>query len=81
MTQTVPLIMKNLSNMFVCELVVLDNVNFYQHILKDLLFLLKTLWRSIALEWLALCARVFPALYEHCTKVVRYVQFDFVSWY
>ena len=35
--------MRNLSNMFVCELVVLDSVNFYQHILEDLLFYSKPL--------------------------------------
>ena len=32
---------------------------FFQHYLEDLLFFSKPLWRSIALEWLALCARVF----------------------
>ena len=41
--QTVPLVMRNLSNMFVYELVVLDSVKCNQHMLEDLLFFSKPL--------------------------------------
>ena len=70
--------MRNLSNMFVCELVVLDSVNFYQHILEDLLFYSNP-FKEYCTGVVSSVCKSISALDEHCTKVVSYVQFVFVS--
>ena len=64
--------------MFVCELVVLDSVNFYQHILEDLLFYSNPFEEYCTGVVSSVCKSI-SALDEHCTKVVSYVQFAFVS--
>ena len=66
--------------MFVCELVVLDSVNFYQHILEDMLFYSNPFEEYCTGVVSPVCMSI-SALDEHDTKVVSYVQFDFMSWY
>lgn len=72
--------MRNLSNMFVCELVVLDSVNFYQHIFgRSAIFTQNPLEEYCTRVVSSVCQSI-SALNEHCTKVVSYVQFVLVSW-
>ncbi len=61
--------------MFVCELVVLDSVNLYQHILEDLLFYSKPLG-GVSRVVSSVCKSI-SALDEQCTKVVSYVLYVF----
>ena len=70
--------MRNLSNMFVCELVVLDSVNFYQHSLEDLLFYSKPL-KEYCTGVVSFVCKSISALDEHYTKVVSFVPLAFVS--
>ena len=65
--------------MFVCELVVLDCIHFYQDILEDLLFYSNPFKEYCTGVVSSLCKSIF-ALDKHCTKVVSYVQYAFVSW-
>ena len=65
--------------MFVCELVVLDSVNFNQHILEDLLFSQNPLEEYCTGVVSSVCKSI-SALQEQCTKVVSYVLYNFVSW-
>lgn len=72
--------MRNLSNMFVCELVVLDSVNFYQHIFgRSAIFTQNPLEEYCTGVVSSVCQSI-SALEEYRTKVVSYVQFVFVSW-
>ena len=70
--------MRNLSNMFVCELVVLDSVNFYQLFWKICYFTQNPFEEYCTGVVSSVCMSI-SALDEHCTKVVSYVQFAFVS--
>ena len=64
--------------MFVCELVVLDSVNFNQHILEDLLFNSNP-FKEYCTGVVSSVCKSISALDEHCTNVVSYVQFAFAS--
>ena len=64
--------------MFVFELVVLDSVNFYQHILEDLLFYSKP-FKEYCTGVVSSVCKSMSALDEHCTKVVSFMQLAFVS--
>ena len=84
LSQTAPLVMRNLSNMFVCELLVLDSVNFYQHMLEDLLFSQNPLVEYCTGVVSDVCKSI-SALDKQCTKVVSYVHYVFLalkqSWF
>ncbi len=65
--------------MFVCELMVLDRVKFYQHILEDLLFFSQNSLEEYCIEVVSSVCKSISALDKHCTKVVSFMQFVFVS--
>ena len=77
--QTVPLVMRNLSNMFVCELVVLDSVNFSTYFGRSAI-LLKNPSVEYCTGVVSSACKSISVLDEQWTKVVSYVHSIFVSW-
>ena len=73
LTQAVPLVPRNLSDMFVCELVVLDIVIFLSTLFRRSAILLKTSLKEYFTGVVSSVCKSISALKEHCMKVVSHV--------
>ncbi len=67
--------------MFVCELVVLESVDFSFNIFWKICYITLNPFEEYCTGVVSSVCMSISALDEHCTKMVSYVQFAFVSWH